>query len=182
MPEAAEKKSTIVAWILGMLAAAVLILGAGAYLTVRFLAREVQVIRTGDTTTLRTPAGELKVSKGGDDTGLPEYPGANLTEPGTTIEIEAANGEQAAVTVAKYRSDDPPDRVDEWYKQRLGTDFEREGSGKMERKKIIFGIEIRSDDVVYLNDKEELKQFVALRRSGAGAEIILIRISESVPQ
>ncbi len=182
MPEHGNKKSSVLVWILGVLVAAVVILGLGAFLAVRFLAREVQVIRTGDTVTLATPAGELKVSKGGDETGLPEHPAAKLTEPGASITIEAASGEEAEVTVAKYRTDEPLDQVDAWYQQRLGPDFEREGAGKMERKKSVFGVEIRSDDVVFLNDKEGLKQFVALRRAGAGTEIILIRISESVPQ
>jgi hypothetical protein len=182
MADSHEKKSSILAWLLGMLAAAVVILSLGAYLVVRYLAREVQVIRTGDTVTVTTPAGELKVSKGGDETGLPEHPSAKMTEPGATVTIEAANGEEAEVTVAKYRTGEPLDQVDAWYKERLGPEFEREGTGKMERKKTVFGVEIRSDDVVFLNDKEENKQFVALRRSGAGTEIILIRISESAPQ
>ena len=182
MPETPEKKASLLAWVLGLLGAGIVILGLGAFLAVRFLAREVQVIHTGDTVTVRTPAGEVKVTKGGDDTGLPEYPGARLTEPGATVGIEAPNGEEASVIVAKYRTDDPLDQVDAWYKERLGPDFDREGPGKMDRKKTIFGTEIRSTDIAYLDDKEEIKKVVALRRSGAGTEIILIRIAQSEPQ
>lgn len=173
-----EGKSSLLPWLLGLLGAGVMILGLGTFIVWRILAPQVEVVRTSSGVEIQTPVGNLKASREGDDTGLPKYPGAELTEPGATVEVESPAEDNVAITVAKYRSNDPLDKVEAWYKERLGPDFEREGAGKMERKRVIYGTDVSNDDVAFLQDREQLLQAVVLRRKGLATEIVLLRAGE----
>lgn len=180
MPETPqpERKSSLLWWALGLLGAGIAILGLGTFIAWRILAPQVEVIRSSSSVEIKNPAGDLKASREGDDTGLPKYPGAELSEPGATVEIESPAEDTVFVTVAKYRTADSMDTVDAWYRERLGADFEREGSGKMQRKKVIYGAEVSSEDVVFLQDREHALQAVILRRKGLATEIVLVRAGE----
>jgi hypothetical protein len=180
MPEAAqpERKGSLLWWALGLLAAGTAVLGLGAFAAWRVLMPQVEVIRTDSSLAVKTPVGDFKALREGDETTLPVYPGAELTDPGATIELESPSEDTVSITVAKYRSSDPLDKVDEWYKLQLGPDFEREGTGRMERKRIIYGAEVSADDVAYLFDREEVMKFVILRRKNLSTEIVLVRIGE----
>jgi hypothetical protein len=180
MPEPAqsERTSSLLWWVLGLLGCGIVVLGLGTVLAWRILAPQVEVVRSSGGVEVKTPAGGVNVHREGDDTGLPKYPGAELTEPGATVEIESPVEDLVAVTVARYRSADPVDKVDDWYRERLGGEFEREASGKMERKKAIFGTEVASSDVAYVRDRENLLEAVVLRRKGQGTEIVLVRAGE----
>jgi len=174
-----EKKSGLVWWFLGLMVAAIAILGLGGLLAARFLSQNVQVIRTGDQVEVRTPAGGVKVARGANvDPGLPVYPGATLTEPGATIELTAPDDESFFVTAARYRTPDPIEKVDDWYREKLGPDFEREGPGTMKRKKDIFGINVKSSDIAYISEKEDALRVVAIERKGLATEIAFARISK----
>lgn len=177
-PVEPERKSSLLWWLLALLGTGVAILGLGTFIVWRVIAPEVQVIRTAGGVEIQTPVGNLKASREGDDTGLPKYPGAELTEPGATVEVESPAEDNVSITVAKYRSADSIDKVDAWYKERLGPEFEREGGGKMERKRVIYGTDVSSDDVAFLQDRERLLQVVVLRRKGLATEIVLLRAGE----
>ena len=170
-----EPKSSLLPWLLGLLVAGIAILGLGTVIVWRVIAPQVEVIRTSGGVEVNTPVGRLKAGREGDETGLPKYPGAELTEPGATVEVESPTEDNVAITVAKYRTTDALDKVDDWYKERLGTDFEREGLGKMDRKRLIYGTEVSTGDVAFLQDRERLLQAVILRRKGLLTEIVLLR-------
>ena len=173
-----ERKASLLGWVLGLLIAGIAILGLGTYLAWRILVPRVEVIRSSSGVEIKTPVGNLKASADGDDTGLPKYPGAEITEPGATVEIESPSEDTVAIIVAKFRSNDSIDKVNDWYHERLGPDFEREGSGKMERKRLVYGTEVSSADVVYLRDREHVMEAVILRRKGLATEIVLLRAGE----
>ncbi len=180
-PEKVEGKGSLLWWVLGLLVTGIAILGLGTVIVWRIVAPQVEIVRTSAGVEVKTPAGSLKASEG-DDTGLPKYPGAEITEPGTTVEIESPAEDNLAVTVAKYTSKDELDKVDDWYKERLGPEFDREGSGKMERKRVIYGTEVSSSDVAFFQDREHLLQAVILRRKGSVTEIVLLRAGEPATQ
>jgi hypothetical protein len=180
-----EKKNHLVWWFLGLVLAAVVILGLGGLLAAWYLARtaNVQVIQTGDQVEVRTPAGELKVARAEHvDPGLPVYPGATLTEPGATIELAGPDEYALYITAARYRTSDPIEKVDAWYQEKLGPDFGREGPGKMRRKKDVVGIAVKSSDIAYISEKDNLMRVVSIERKGFSVEIAIARISKQETQ
>ncbi len=177
LPE--EHKSNLLWWVLGLLATALVVLTLGGLLVVRYMARNIEVIQSGDRVEVRSPVGNMAVNKNaGDPTGLPEYPGARLHEPGASVELESATDERVTILAAKYRTPDAIDKVDEWYRQKLGREFEREGRGVTIRKKEIFGIEVHSDDIAYVAKKNDELRVVTLRQVGGHVEIAHVRIGE----
>ena len=181
MPDssAPERKSHLLLWIFGLLAAGVLILSLGGLIAARFLARNIEVIQTGNRVEVRTPVGSIRADKSsGDETGLPSYPGATLAEPAGTVELTAPDEENVAITAAKYRTDDPVEKVDAWYREKLGPEFEREGAGVMRRKKDIFGIQVRSDDVAFISEKDDYVLIVAIQKKFSRVEIAHVRIGK----
>jgi len=181
MAEAAqpENKRSLVGWALALLGAGILILGLGTFLVWRMIAPQVDVIRTAGGGEGKAPASPEKTAPEGDGTGLPKYPGAEATEPPSTVEIDSATEEDLAVTVAKYSSKDALEKVDDWYKEHLGPEFEREGSGMMDRKRAIYGTDVAKEDVAFLLDREHALQAVILRRKGAAIEIVLVHAAEA---
>jgi hypothetical protein len=164
-------------WVIGLLAAAVVVLGLGGALIAFYLARQVEVIRTGpEGVEVRTPLGSIRAEQGKAETGLPEYPGARMTETPGTVEIAGPGEEGFLVTAAKYRTADAVATVDEWYRGQLASSFEREPAGTMIRKRRLFGTEVRSDDLAYIEEKDDVIRFVVIRRQGRETEIVLARL------
>lgn len=178
-----QKKSNFLWWVLGLLLAGIVILGVGGLVVVSYFAKHIQVQQTSHKVEIGTPAGELKVSKDPTpNTGLPVYPGAILIEPGATVELTPKNDEAVEVTAARYRTADPLDKVDTWYRERLGPDFKREGPGISGYKKDVFGVEVKSDDIAFLSEKNDLVLVVAIQKRGMGVEIALVRIGKEEAQ
>jgi hypothetical protein len=179
---APEKKVSWVWWVLGLLGAGLAVLVVGALLVSVYVARQVEVQRAGDSVEIRTPVGGLRAGKTeAADPGLPVYPGAQLTEPGAQVEITGPDDDSLAVVAAKYRTTDPIDKVDEWYRERLGKDFIREGPGVSVRKGRIFGVEVKSSDIAFIHELDDGMRVVALERKGGGVEIALVRLGRSEP-
>jgi len=181
---APERSSSLIWWIVGIVLAAVLILGLGTALIAFYFARQVEVIRSGaDSVEVRTPAGTLRAGTGRQETGLPEYPGVRSTETPGTVELAGTDEHDGfIVTVAKFRTPDSLPTVDEWYRERLPASFEREAAGVMVRKGRLFGTEIRSSDIAYIEEKEGSAAFVVLRRYTTETEIVLARIGKQEVQ
>lgn len=170
-------------WAVGLVVAAVVILGLGSMLIAFYLARQVEVVRTGpEGVEVRTPLGSVRAEPGKADTGLPEYPNARLTETPGTVEIGGPHEEGFLVTAAKYRTNDSLSAVDEWYRSELASSFEREPAGTMVRKRRIFGTEVRSDDLAYIEEKDDVIRFVVIRRERSETEIVLARIGKQEVQ
>ena len=176
---APERKGSLLLWIIGLIVAAIVILGLGGALIAFYLARQVEVVRTGpDGVEVRTPLGTIRANRDKAETGLPEYPGARMTDTPGTVEISGPEDEGFLVTVGKYRTPDAPATVDEWYRGRLASSFEREPAGTMVRKRHIFGTEVRSDDLAYIEEKDDVIRFVVIRRQGFETEIVLARLGK----
>jgi hypothetical protein len=127
--------------------------------------------------------GSIKASKDAPvDPGLPLYEGAVPSEAPASVELSSPDGQQLSILKMQYRTKDPLVKVDEWYTEKLGREFRREGSGVSTKKKEIFGAEIRSEDVAFISEKDKTMQVVALKKTLSGTEIVLLRISEAEPQ
>jgi len=180
---APQSGRTLLAWVIGLIVAAIVILGLGGALIAFYIARQVEVVRTGpDGVEVRTPLGTIRADQGKAETGLPEYPGARLTETPGTVEIAGPSDEGFIVTAAKYRTADALATVDEWYRGQLASSFEREPAGTMIRKRRIFGTEVRSDDLAYIEEKDDVIRFVVIRRQGRETEVVLARLGKQEVQ
>ncbi len=180
---APERKSSLLLWVVGLIVAAIVVLGLGGAVIAFFVARQIEVVRTGpEGVEVRTPLGSIRANQGKAETGLPEYPGARMIETPGTVEISGPNDEGFLVTVAKYRSADAVATVDEWYRGQLASSFEREPAGTMVRKRRIFGAEVRSDDLAYIEEKDDVIRFVVIRRERTETEIVLARLGKQEVQ
>lgn len=181
-PAQAPRKSNLLWWILGLFGVGVVILGVGSLLALRFLAGNVEVIQSGDKVEVRTPIGQFSAAKGKDETGLPQYPGATQSERGATVTVESPDSEQVVIVAAKYRSSDSVDKIDEWYREKLGPDFQRDGSGVTNHKRKIFGTTVKLEDIAYVSEKDDIVRIVVIDRKLSGAEIALVRIGKEEPK
>jgi hypothetical protein len=168
--------------VLGILVAAIVLFGLGAFLAVTFIARTVRVEEAGNKVEIQTPVGSIRASKDAPNPGLPVYPGATVTDAGAKVELEGPEDESLAIVGAHYRTIDPIEKVDAWYADRLGPEFKREGSGVYLKKKDIIGAQVESGDIAFVSEKDELVRVVALKKKFNAVEIVLLRIGKTEPQ
>jgi len=110
--------------------------------------------------------------------GLPVYSGATLVEPAKNVELNFPGDHALGITVVQYRSSDSLDKVDAWYRERLGPDFERDGPGSKRGKLGEHGVDVGADGVSYVSEKGDLVRFVAIKKKGGGVEFGLGRIGK----
>jgi hypothetical protein len=179
-----QKKSNALWWVLGVLVVAVLVFSIGGMMIARFFLKDVVEVRQASgQVEIQAPGVSVKVDKSAPpDTGLPLYPGATVAETGGTVEIGSPADETVRVVAARYRTQDSIDTVDDWYRQQLGPEFRREGPGEMIRKKEVFGISVKSSDIAFISESNDLLRVVVLERKGLHTEIGLAKIGKQETQ
>jgi hypothetical protein len=181
MPQ--KSSSNIWAWVLGLVFAGVVILGAGAWFVTRYLVHTIEVNQANSSVEINTPVGTLKAAKDEKaDPGLPIYPGAKLAQAGGTVELSVPGEDSVNLTAVHYRTIDPIEKVDAWYREQLSPDFKREGPGVMVRKKDINGVIVKSDDIAFISEKDDVVLVVALQKRFNGVEIALLRAGRQEAQ
>ena len=146
---------------------------------------------------IRTPLGSISVHKGSataKETGLASYPGAQLKtdeedeDSSANVNISSSLFGGLRVVAAKYRSDDPPDKIVSFYRKELGH------YGNVVDCTGGFNMHFEAhhkDDPVSCNEghgsdhdyKEELKvgtennqRIMAVKPSGKGSEFALVYV------
>jgi hypothetical protein len=177
-PPVQERKSHLVWWLLGLLLISLAILLIGAFFLAQYFLRSVQVSREGDQVAISTPAGDIHVDQSGPaETGLPVFPGAEVSERGGAVELTPPGEDPVSILAARYRTQASLAEVETWYREQLGRDFVREGPGRTDRKARIFGVDIRSDDTVFVSEGDDQMRVIALRRQGLYTDIALVRVT-----
>ena len=190
MAVAEKKRPTLLWWILGVLGAGTVLLGVGGIFLAWYLARHMEITTDGSRSqvNIQTPLGGLKVDKNGKtDPGLPVYPGAARQDDSATVELSAPTGDSLHIAAAKFFTTDPLDKIDAWYRAKLGAEFERRSPGRIEFRKKVMGVEINelemdSADVSFLAEKKEFMRVVALERRAGGVRIVLLRMGSPETQ
>jgi hypothetical protein len=178
-----RKNSNWLWWLLGIAGAAVALSIVGGLLIAGMVLKNVRVNRATREVEVSTPAGDLQVrNTPTKDAGLPVFPGAVLDEPGNNVELSFSGEQSVGITVLQYRSSDSLAKVDAWYRERLGPDFERGGPGSKHGKLDERGVNVGTDGIAYVSDKGDLMRFVAIKKKGGGAEIGLGRIGKREAQ
>lgn len=154
---------------------------------------KVEVERAGDAkrVEIHTPIGDLEIRKAEDvasELHLPVYPGAVPDEEGASIRLRGRLWKEEGgldVVAAKFRSDDPFDQVDAWYRERLGSEFVRQ-QGKIdirgepgEEHGWQVRVEPDGDDVVYSREREGRLHGVSLSHEREQVKIGLFEIREA---
>jgi hypothetical protein len=157
-----------------LLALIIVVSLATVWIGLRFLARGVSVnVQERDSgrkeVSIKTPVGSMEVSPDVDESrlGLPIYPGAQRLQDKDSANINFSFGGEAGLrlVVAKFETPDPPEKVRDFYKQRLGGDVTRFVAKDAEGK-TVFEIKRSGQGKV-----------VALESRGGGTRIALLRVN-----
>jgi hypothetical protein len=173
-------------WILGIIGGCiVLFVLVGMTFTGLFL-RRISVHNSGNSVEIQTPVGEIAVNKGEHATGLPVYPGATRsTDDDSGGSANISFGDQGGLGIAAeaYLSPDSEDKIRDWYRDRLGSNFRLETGKDQEAEFRHAKIEVSSDqDLSFVDDRGDVVRFVALKREGGRVKITLLRLGKREPQ
>lgn len=149
---------------------------------------QVEVQRSGDVERvhIRTPVGDLDVVKATDVARrlrLPIYPGAEPEDESGSVRLRGRLWDEEGgldITAATFRTTDSLTKVDAWYRERLGPDFERR-KGKISGGDRDWKIRVEpgGDDILYSREREGHVRCVALKREDGDVKITLCEIAEA---
>jgi hypothetical protein len=183
-PAIPREKHNVLLWVLVGIGS-VLIFGVVAILLiVHAVARtHVSVTTSGDSVVIQTPRGAISVNSGQPaDLGLPIYPGALTLKDGGSVQFTANNDQRGGISGATYVTSDSLDKVEAWYRQRLGSAFEHDGPGP--KSVIVRGMNVQIDggEDAYISDSGDAVSIVGLKSRLGRVEIDLARIGRRTAQ
>jgi hypothetical protein len=179
-----QRSNNALWWILGILGACFLVLVLGSVLIGLFVARQVHIHQAGNKVEIQTPMGAIKVNGDKHSVGLPVYPGAASADNNNgNVEINALS-QAVGIAIEKYTTPDPLDKVQDWYRKRLGPDFDFEQGHSHSstdfnnhwNKK--GSINFNDADGAFVNKMNDGARVVALKRTADGTEIQLLRVGK----
>jgi outer membrane murein-binding lipoprotein Lpp len=135
---------------------------------------------------IRTPVGGIKVNTEADaqDVGLAVYPGATLKPKGEG-EHSSANVNISSslfgvkVVALKYLSNDPPDKIKDFYKKELGKYgdvLDCKGGVKEDGDRISCGQGEHKDHTELVVGTKERQHIVSIKPDGKGTEFSLVYV------
>jgi len=171
-------------WVLGIVGGALVILMFFALTVAGLVLRHLHINHSGKKVAIETPVGSIKVNKGEPHaTGLPLYPGADPTNDNSnSIQIGTPDSEVGLAT-EEYRTGDSIDKVEDWYRKRLGPDFRLETETHADsRYSKRHGLRMGNHDVAFVDDHGDAARVIALDTAGGGTKITLLRVGKREPQ
>ncbi len=184
MPPPQKSSSNVIWWVLGIIGACITLVIIAGLVVISVLVHKVRVNARDNKVEIETPVGSLKVNQDNEHTtGLPVYPGATLEKSqGVNFDVEA-NGKSAGLAIEKYTSDDPREKVQDWYASKLGGEFKLQVGNQGGNDQIQgVPISVKTTDVSFVDDRGNGARVVALARHGDGTEITLVRAGKKEPQ
>ena len=180
MPPVAQqpKPNNVIWWILGILGGGLVILVFFGLTLAGVIVHYIHVAHDGNKVAIETPVGDLKVNKAMPHaTGLSVFPGATPTGKNTSS-IQFGTPESGlAMATEEYETSDPLDKVKDWYRSRLGPDFEMETSDHNGSRRLkIDGVHVGDHQVTFASERGGGARIVALDKSFHGTKITLVRL------
>jgi len=179
-----QRKSNALWWVLGILGACFFVLVLGSVLIGLFVARQVHVHQAGNKVEIQTPMGAINVNGDKHSVGLPVYPGATSGSSNSgNFEINIPN-QAVGMAMEKYTTPDGYDKVQDWYRKRLGADFQFEqghshsSSDSNSHWKGKDSLNYNDADGAFVSKLNDGARIVALKRVDAGTEINLLRVGK----
>lgn len=172
-----QKKPNTVVWVLGTIGGLLVILVGFGLVVGFFVIRNFRVRDNGKEVQIHIPGADLKVNKtGGADVGLPVYPGAAISpNEGVDLQFTPVGKDAVSLSVAKYTSDDPIEKEDAWYREHLGSEFERKGPGGSFDLPRLHHIQLEPGGIAFAADDGPASQLVILNPRFGHVEIVLLR-------
>jgi hypothetical protein len=186
LPPAAPqpKPNNAIWWILGILGGGLVILVFFGLTLAGVIVRRIHVENNGDKVSIEPPVGDIKVNKGEQHaSGLAVYPGATSTGDHTTSVQLGTPEAGLGIATEEYQTNDPLDRVRDWYRSRLGPDFEmatNSNTGLGHTR--IDGVEVGSHEIAFVSERGGGARVVTLDKSFHGTKIKLVRVGAREPQ
>ncbi len=179
----AQRRSNAIWWILGIVAAGIIVLFLCGLMVAGLFIRHLKIHSSGNKVAIETPAGSISVN--GDNahaTGLEIYPGALPSSPDKNASIDlSASDTGVGIATEEYRTKDPIDFVQAWYKKHLGPDFRLEtGNEKMAHAN--GSVRLNDDDIAFVDDRRNGARVVALKKISSGTQITLLRVGKRETQ
>lgn len=176
-PGAGKPRSNVLLWVLaglGVMFCCMLLVGI---VILRSLAgTRINIDKATGTVEVRTPDGtSIRAGRTGD-VGLPVYPGAVSNGRAGGVEIITSDDKHGGVSGAVYDSPDSIEKVDSWYGDRLGKDFNRQGPGHKPVEIRGVNVHIEDGDIAYISDSGTDVSIVSLKPRAGGTEISLARL------
>jgi len=179
---------TILAIIGGLVLACVVVALIVLWFVSRYVRVDVRDTAGATRVEIETPFGGLKVRAAEDiaaELNLPVYPGAWAADKSASINLWGGKGDREEgvdIAVAQFRTDEPLDKVDAWYRKQLGPEFKREHGREIDVK---LGarrrrIHARGEGVAYVLERDGRTRGVALEpTSGGRVKITLFDVWEA---
>jgi hypothetical protein len=137
------------------------------------------------TVDIETPLGSLRVNTHVDpkDTGMAVYPGAIRAEEDESKHAANLSIDSslfgAKVVAIKYRSDDPPDKLLDFYRRQLkvyGDVTECQGSIDLEHGNVRCRLTGPREETNLVTGTEERHHIVSIKREGKGSRFALVYV------
>ncbi|MBI4465947.1 MAG: hypothetical protein HY656_00775 [Acidobacteria bacterium] len=172
---------------------AALVVLAAVVIVKEYVKIEVQETGSEKKVAVHTPIGEFAIEKDRDAARklkLPVYPGAEPDEDSVSVRLWGRVEEEEgglSITAGTFRTSDPFDKVDAWYRQQLGPEFTREtgrivGGQRKGNGEWVIRIEPGGDDVLYKREAEGRLRGVGLTRERGQVRIGLFEVVEARTQ
>ncbi|MFQ5722937.1 MAG: hypothetical protein ACE5G6_00485 [Terriglobia bacterium] len=174
---------------------AALVVLAAVVMVQRFVKIEVSHDNAGaERVAVTTPFGEFTVEESEDAARrlrLPVYPDAEPKDEGVSIRLRGGAGEKEGgleVVAAEFRTPEPLDRVDAWYREQLGPEFVRETGRVLGTNRTgdihdpgdwEIRVEPGGDEVLYKYETDNRLRGVVLKREHASTKISLFQVAEA---
>ena len=172
------KPNNAIWWILGILGGGLVLLVFFGLTLAGLIVKHIHIANDGNKVAIETPIGDLKVNKGQPhSTGLAVYPGATSTgENNGTVRLGTPD-EGFGIAAEEYDTPDALDKVKDWYRSHLGSDFEMQTDSRhgSEHSKIN-GVEVGNHDVAFVSERHGGARIVALDKSFHGTKVKLVRV------
>jgi len=183
-PTPPPDRNNAVWWILGIIGGGIVLMGILGLVVASMFLRRVNIHDAGNRVDIQTPVGEIKVN--GDEmhpTGLPVYPGATKSgdSKGGSADI-SFGGEGVGLAVEAYDSPDSLDKVKDWYRRRLGSDFRLETGTDEHAALERAHFDVNDQDLAFVNDHGDGARLVALKKNDDGVKITLLRVGKREAQ
>lgn len=170
--------SHILLIVLMLLALVIVVTLSTVWFGLRFLSQGIHVSTDAGPNgrrevSIQTPVGTFQAGKNVnvESIGLPVYPGSTRVEDNNSVSLNMSlfDDKKVQVSVVKFETQDPFDKVRDYYKLKLGSQITKETDRDPDGKTVF---EIKRDDIsrVVVLQPHGMGTMIVLVRAGAGAQ------------